>query len=377
MRGPALLLEGSWPSETPGCLNWSLDDAIDGRFQWIDILASDLAEELSSLAQADGHSASSASLYSSADINALALRYHLVKLARIVAYFTEVRPLAAGDELEVFLSAGRDEDLADLFEELAATSDATCSLRWDEPGNAGGGGRENLAGSFPKNSRLRRLGGRFARLVEPRKDIGSHRQRVVLCGNPRTLDPVAAELLSEGCQLWWLYDRFAVQSWLRWRTRGVGQLFCDSSLGRKNRLTAHLPERLSCLGVNLAPALGRWMAGRLQMHGRRQTRVVREINAHFRRVCPTPNRLERRRHPAGPRGRYRGPTPRGDEFRCATRRALLSFRFRAAGCRPSFGMGPDVQGPACGLGDFAQPGACYRLAATRTYRPTAAADRRR
>ncbi len=291
VHGPALLLEGSWPSETPGCLHWSLDDAIDGRFEWIDVLASDLGEELATLGHSGESSSSSANLYSSANLNALALRYYLVKLARIVTYFSEVRPLEATDELEIFLSADRDEDLADLFVELSARSGATCSLRWDEPGNQGTSnqgtsGAANRAVNFPKNSCVRRLGGRLARLVEPRKAIGSHRQRVVLCGNPRILDPIAGELLREGCQLWWLYDRFAVQSWLRWRARGVGQLFCDSSLGRKNRLTAHLPERLSCLGVNLAPAVGRWMAGRLQAHGRRQTRAVREINAHFRRVRP-------------------------------------------------------------------------------------------
>ena len=286
VRGPALLLEGSWPSETPGCLHWSLDDSIDGRFQWIDGLASELAEELAALDRADDGSPSAASLYSSANLNALALRYYLVKLARIVAYFSEVRPLQAADELEIFLSAGRDEDLADLFEAISAASGATCSLRWDKPGPAGANGAATAAADFIKNGRMRRLGGRLARLVEPRKAIGSHRQRVVLCGNPRILDPVADELLRSGCQLWWLYDRFAARSWLRWRRRGVGQLFCDSSLGRKNRLTAHLPERLSCLGVNLAPAVGRWMAGRLQAYGRRQTRAVREINAHFRRVCP-------------------------------------------------------------------------------------------
>ncbi len=289
-HGPALLLEGSWASETPGCLNWSLDDTIDGRFQWIDVLASDLAEELSALehiagsSTSGGKSTSAASLYSSANINALALRYYLVKLARIVAYFTEIRPLCDDDELEIFLSPGRDEDLADLFEELAITSGASCTVKWDE--SCTSIETANRDGSFPKNSYTRRLGGRMARLLEPRKAIGSHRQRVVLCGNPRILEPIAAELLREDCQLWWLYDRFAVQSWLRWRMRGVGQLFCNSSLGQKNRLTAHLPERLSCQGVNLAPAVGRWMAGRLQAHGRRQTRAVREINAHFRRVCP-------------------------------------------------------------------------------------------
>ncbi len=250
-------------------------------------MASDLADELSTLGHSGECSTPASSLYSSANLNALALRYYLVKLARIVTYFTEVRPLQADDELEIFLSAGRDEDLADLFQELSATSGATCSVRWDEPGTqASINSVANRSGAFPKNGYLRRLGGRLTRLIEPRKVIGSQNPRVVLCGNPRILDPIAGELLRDGCQLWWLYDRFAVNSWLRWRARGVGQLFCDSSLGRKNRLTAHVPERLSCLGVNLASAVGRWMAGRLQVHGRRQTRAVREINAHFRRIRP-------------------------------------------------------------------------------------------
>ena len=288
-HGPAVLLEGSWPPAAPGCLHWSLDEAIDGRFEWIDALAADLAEEISQTGSVDdGLSSAGLSstgllsgpgLYSSADLNALALRYYLVKLVRIVAFFTEIRPLQAGDELEIALSPGSDEDLADLFQELAAASGAKCEVKWNA--------RNHSSGGFPKNGRPRRLIGRLARLVEPGKDIASHRRRrVVLCGNPRILDPIAEELLHNGCQIWWLYDRFAFHSWLRWRLRGVGQLLCNSSLGRKNRLTAHLPERLPCLGVNLTPAVGRWMAGRLQEHGRRQTRAVREINAHFRRVRP-------------------------------------------------------------------------------------------
>ena len=114
---------------------------------------------------------------------------------------------------------------------------------------------------------------------------------VVLCGNPRLLDPVCRELLVRRCNLWWLYDRFALKSWLRWQSTGVGQLVCNSSLGRENRLprqpfSAELQGRLDFRGVNLAPPIGRWLARRTETHGPRQTRLIEQIDAHFRQVRP-------------------------------------------------------------------------------------------
>lgn len=285
-HGSVVLLEGSWPPETPGCLRRSLDDSIDGRCEWIDVLAVELAEELREIDAWDERATGGSALYSSAELNALSLRYYLVKLARIVAYFTDISPLQYGDELEVVLAAGKDEYLADLFQELAAAMEIECCITWCENGEDRSNSQGRDAKNFPKNGRWRRLGGRLARLLEPDKNIASPQRRVVLCGNPRILDPLAEELLRQGCRLWWLYDRFAVTSWLRWRPRGVGQLFCDSSMGGKNRLMANLPEKLDCLGVNLAPAVGRWMAARIEQQGRRQTRAVREINSHFRRIRP-------------------------------------------------------------------------------------------
>ena len=43
---PALLLEGSWPVEASTGSCWSLDEAIDGRFDWIDRLAAEWTERL-------------------------------------------------------------------------------------------------------------------------------------------------------------------------------------------------------------------------------------------------------------------------------------------------------------------------------------------
>ena len=292
--GPAVLLEGAWPHETAGCLRWSLDDAVDGRFEWIDAMAADLVEELLEIA-----GGLPSGLYPTADLNVLDLQYYLVKLIRITAYFTKIRPLQSGGRLDVFLCRGRDEYLHDLFQEIAASAGAEYEPKWSEPlaavaknrsSKPRSSSRRALAderpGGFPKNGRFRRFCGRLARLIEPGKNIASHRRRVVLCGDSRALAPIADKLLADDCQIWWLHDRFAVDTWLRWRFRGAGQLFCNSSLGHKNRLTANLPQQLMCLGVNLAPAVGRWLAEIMQKYGRRQTRAVREINAHFRRVRP-------------------------------------------------------------------------------------------
>ena len=41
---PALLLEGSWPGDSP--LRWSLDDSIDASQAWIDEEASRIADKL-------------------------------------------------------------------------------------------------------------------------------------------------------------------------------------------------------------------------------------------------------------------------------------------------------------------------------------------
>jgi hypothetical protein len=88
------------------------------------------------------------------------------------------------------------------------------------------------------------------------------------------------------CRVWWLYDRFAVRSWLRWRPSGVGLLVCESSAADENRLAPDLPQELACRGVNLAMPVARWLAERMAAHGPRQTRLVERIDAHFRRVRP-------------------------------------------------------------------------------------------
>jgi len=108
----------------------------------------------------------------------------------------------------------------------------------------------------------------------------------VLCGNRRILDPVCGELLRRGVRVWWLYDRFALRCWLRWRLAGAGELFCDSSLGRGNRLAVDVPPRLKCRGVDLGPLVRRWLTRRLEAHGPRYTRLIEQIDAHFGSIRP-------------------------------------------------------------------------------------------
>ncbi len=289
---PALLLEGSWPSGVAADVHASLDDAIDGRFDWIDELAADWA---AMLAEDDR---------SPAYLNALPLQYYLVKLLRLPVYFSDVQPLQGFDGVELVAAIGRDRDYADAIVQLCRTAKVPCHVRWIA-------GREHAPRPFPRNASWRRWAGRLlggwsrrmdfqsvpkqtdwkSVLQELAQEAAHARPAVVLCGNPRLLDPVCGQLLSEGCRPAWLYDRFALKSWLRWKSSGVRQLVCDSSLGRENRLPqqpfgADLSRRLVCRDVNLARPIARWLADRTKTHGPRQTRLIEQIDAHFRNVRP-------------------------------------------------------------------------------------------
>lgn len=269
--GQPLLLEGSWPENGP-----SLDEAIDARHAWIDEAAAYWAECLDTLAgYPNGHGQPEVG---PAWLNALSLRYYLVKLLRVVAYFTEVQPLKPDESVELAAQWGRDEDYVDLVAQLCDQANVRCHIRWaDRPLPA--------QPALPQNRLWRRASARLGQLIEP--PVGSDGSpRVVLCGNPRLLDPVAAALLHRHSRLWWLYDRFALGSWLRWRRQGVGQMTCNSSLGVQHRFGGHKLGRIDCRGIDLARPLERWLAERLAIHGPRQARLLDQIDRHFRRVRP-------------------------------------------------------------------------------------------
>ena len=121
-RRPAILLSGLWPdADRSGVVE--LDEVLDGRYAWIDGEAERLAEVAAR--QPPGLPPPPAW------VHALGLRYYLLRLLRIVVYFTAVRPLGSDDRLR--LLAGRDdEDKARLVTLLCQRAGATCRVAWRE-----------------------------------------------------------------------------------------------------------------------------------------------------------------------------------------------------------------------------------------------------
>ncbi len=316
-ESPALLLEGSWPAAAPSKARWSLDASIGPRHAWIDEQAVEWATSLADggLLLPRGNRLDRLSLVY---LNALELRYYLVKLMRVVAFFSEVQPLRAGQSVELSAQRHRDRDYADVLEQLSRMAGIDCSVRWiNDP--------QQADAVFPHNGWLRQLAGRLAQCFDTEKDaergdwrllceqpVRPLRQegpvpfsparrspRVMLCGNPDLLDPVCGELLRRRASVWWLFDRFAIKPYFRWRPRGVRQLVCNASLGQANRFYHRLPDRLVCCGVNLVPAVSGWLSERLSTHGPRQTRLVEQIDAYFQRLAPDALILEEDATPLG------------------------------------------------------------------------------
>ena len=270
----AVLLEGAWPEADHSLNRLSLDDSIDARFGWVD----DQASRLAGLAVDDFRQDTEHPSLTAAGINALSLRYYMVKLVRVVAFFTEVCPLARDEDVDLVIADHRDNDYVDLVASLCRIAGAKCQVtRIERPSES--------PPSFPPNHLWRRWATRCLPYIDP--PIPSNAQpRIVLCGNPRLLDPVCMELARRNCRLWWLYDRFALKTWLRWRPHGVGQLVCQSSLSGANRIGQPQLPPLVCRQVDLTAPVGRWIGDRIRNHGPRQTRIVEEIDAHFQRLKP-------------------------------------------------------------------------------------------
>jgi hypothetical protein len=271
--GPAVLLEGAWEEPHPTD-RWSLDQTLDGRFDWLDRRVEACATELIRYDQAHAPPGR-APLW----LGALELRYHLVKLLRVCAFFTHVRPLATGERVYLAVEMPRDTDYVDLVSQLCAAAGARLTL-YELPGPPSSGPR------FPPNRTLRRWLGHLAERIPPWPERQPGQAHVVLCGNPRVLDPLVRPLMAGGLGVWWLYDRFALRTFLTWHWRGVGQLVCNASQGDVDGLHASVPERFDALGVDLASAVRRHATHWLRAHGARQSRLAQAIEAHFRRLRP-------------------------------------------------------------------------------------------
>jgi len=281
---PAVMLEGSWPAEAASFVHGSLDDAIDGRFAWIDRQAADWAEMAADMDTPGRDDGSPPHGISAAYLHALDLRYYLVKLIRVVTYFTQLRPLRPGQCVELMTAAGRDEDYGQLISQLCRSAGARCRIRWIAQA-------PHRSDNPPRLAWWRRCAERLSRVWQPAAQLDNGRARVVLCGNPRLLDPICRELLRRRGDLWWLYDRFAVKSWFRWQAAGVGQLVCNSSLGRANAFSPPTWAEKAAggfrfRGVDLAAPIAHWLARRVAARGPSHTRMIEQIDAHFRRVRP-------------------------------------------------------------------------------------------
>lgn len=295
---PALLLEGDWPEAAAGARRRALDEAIDDRCRWIDRAAAELAERLgkapgnsftAGLLKLNSGEAAACEVAEAAEdggevtfayLNALALRYYFVKLLRVVAFFDQIRRPAAAEPICLHVARGRDEDYVDLFAELARVQGFEIKTVWREAA-------ESAAPAADDSQAWRRWAAQADELL-PAIAGAETSDRVVLCGNPHLLDPVCAALLARGCRVWWLYERFAVRSWWRWRRAGVGQLVCEAAAEAACRFNDGGPAgKLVVRGVDLAAPVERWLARRAALDGARQSRLVAQIDEHFRTVQPT------------------------------------------------------------------------------------------
>lgn len=280
----ALLLEGDWPRAEESAehrrTRFSLDTAIDCRYAWIDAAAAEMAADVASRTAANGGGDRGEGT-SPADLNALRLRYYLVKLLRLVAFLENCGAEFPRGPATLHAQRDRDEDYARLLSDWSDRHGGELRVVWHAS--------ESMATARgPQNAAWRRWAGGLAQWKSTLLDGRQADVRpVVLCGNAAVLDPLCAELLHRGRTVYWLFDRFAVGCWWRWTRRGVRQLTCDASLGRVDapRTTASIGP-IPFRGFDLGPSLDRWLVRCAAEQGARQTRLVERIDRHFDRLRP-------------------------------------------------------------------------------------------
>lgn len=283
LRSPTLLLEGSWPTlDVAGNATSShlvaLDDAIDARYSGLDEDAGRIAEAIRA-ASIDAEGESLANLY------ALRLRYAAVKWLRLV-HWLQSHAASIDDGLQLTVELPRDVEYVAVCRATAQALGLAVTI--DDVATEGN--RKSVVEAplaAPANPLWRRLLGRW--LASPtavRADAG--RPRVVLCGNPRLIDPLCEALRHRDAQVVWLYDRFAVGAWRRWHRRGVRQMVCDAA----SPPFSELPDRLLVRpmyyrDVDLTPAVEAWYAHERRRHGTDHLRLWRRVGQHFDRYQPT------------------------------------------------------------------------------------------
>lgn len=263
--GAAVLLEGSWPADrvTATAPRWSLDELVDARLASLDSAAVELAEQIGGL-------------------ETLRLRYFLIKLLR-AAWFFRQGPGRDVEHVTAHLTRPRDNEYAALLTATAQANGASLEIMWHD-------GPEPATVRWPENRAWRRLAGKF--LAPPPKAQFNVRPTVVLVGDANRLDPVCAALLRHGYQPWWLYDRFAIGAWWRWRRHNVSQLICNSDrpTGGDASPVAELPccdpAALTWDGVDLTPAVNHWLQAADRAQGERLGRLSQRVSERLETVAP-------------------------------------------------------------------------------------------
>ncbi len=219
----AVLLEGSWPDYVSAERHFSLDDSIDINHLKIDERASDLAARVAAESPEHFISPDRRTEISLPWLSALRLRYHVLKLLRIEAFFQHVRTLRGQQHVRLNAQSGRDEDYATTLTALCRAVGAHLEITW-KPAT-------RTRSAIPRQSAApwRNWLARLPRLWPCQ--TSSAQLTIAFCGNRSILDPVCQALVGRGCRAAWIYEQFAAKCWLRWRQYNVQQWLCDGSSG--------------------------------------------------------------------------------------------------------------------------------------------------
>lgn len=269
---PVVLLTGAWPDgQSKGIVE--LDVAIDHRFTRLD-------QEAERLAELAGSKNPYGQDLPAPWVNVLALRYYLLRLLRVIEFFSQIQPPRKGETLQLLADKADREDVA-IIAALCRRMEAKCSVQWR------GEEAESSPPAAAEEEGWRRTLRRLRSYLPNKDDDLSRGRRVVLCGNPRFLDPLCHVLLQRKCHVWWLYDRFAVKPFMLWYAKGVEQLTCQDDLPLPNEPDDQITlPKLEYGGVNVGPLVADWLAKRLASRKQDQRRWQNHIERHFHRIKP-------------------------------------------------------------------------------------------
>jgi hypothetical protein len=274
VQTPVAVLTGAWPHGASKFVV-ELDSTIDHRFTWIDREAERLAE------LAGGEEPDRKVTLPVPWVNALALRYYLVKLLRVIEYFSSVEPPKEGERICVIADQADRDDVA-VIAAICRRSGAECHVGWR------GSQADEDVSVTEREEWWRRTMRYLADWLPLPGNERSSGHRAVLCGNPRFLDPVCQVLHERKCRVWWLYDRFAVKPFCRWHARGIRQLTCQGSPYREEG-PGDDPIDLPLLqfrGVDLRGLVSEWLNRRLGGRRHDQRRWHEQIDRHFQQIRP-------------------------------------------------------------------------------------------